>query len=155
MIGCSNDRLFRRLCTALNREDWPSDPRFTTNVLRVRNRAELEGSLQTIFKEKPTAHWTALLDAHDVAVSPIQNAGQVLNDPQLEALGQLEAMHLPGNCDTPISIPRLPFELSQTPPAIAGPPPMHGEHGRAILSEAGYSESEIEQLVRAGVCKLP
>lgn len=155
MIGCSNDRCFRRLCTALDREDWLSDPRFASNVLRVRNRAELEGGLQTIFKDRPTAHWTALLDTHDVAVSPIQNAGQVLNDPQLAALGQLEAMHLPGNVDRPISIPRLPFELSETPPAIAGPPPMHGEHARAILIEAGYSASEIEQLVRDGVCKLP
>src|SRR5205807_5137967 len=53
MIGCSNDRLFRRLCTAIDRQDWFSDPRFATNVLRVRNRGDLEGGLQTIFKEKP------------------------------------------------------------------------------------------------------
>jgi crotonobetainyl-CoA:carnitine CoA-transferase CaiB-like acyl-CoA transferase len=155
MIGCSNDRLFRRLCTALNREDWFSDARFASNILRVHNRAELEGGLQTLFKEKSTAHWTALLDAHDVPVSPIQNTGQVLDDPQLAALGQLQAMHLPGNAATPVVIPRLPFELSETPSAIGGPPPMHGEHARSILTEAGYSESEIEQLVNAGVCKLP
>ena len=155
MIGCSNDRLFRRLCTAIEREDWLSDPRFASNVLRVQNRTALEGGLQSIFRQKPTAHWVALLDTHDVPVSPIQNAGQVLNDPQLTALGQLQSVNLPGNGSTPIAIPRLPFELSHTPPVITGPPPMHGEHARSILTEAGYSESEIEELARDGVCKLP
>ena len=32
MIGCSNDRLFRRLCTALDRPDWAADPRFGAAV---------------------------------------------------------------------------------------------------------------------------
>ena len=152
MIGCSNDRLFRRLCKALDRGEWSADPRFASNVLRVRNREALEGGLQELFKEKRTAHWTELLDAHDVPVSPIQTAGQVLDDPQLAALEQLKNVCLNGSS---IAIPHLPFELSETGTEIAGPPPAHGEHGRCVLSEAGYSDVEIEQLAREGVCKLP
>lgn len=155
MIGCSNDRLFRRLCTALDRMDLFNDPRFASNVLRVQNRAALEGGLATMFHDKPDAHWIALLDAHDVPICPIQNTGEVLADPQLAALGQLHELNLTGNSDTPIAVPHLPFELSETPTSIAGPPPQHSEHARDILTEAGYSESEIDDLVQRGVCKLP
>jgi len=156
MIGCSNDRLFRRLCTALDRPEWAEDPRFAGNVQRVCHRDELEGGLlQAEFKQKPTAHWTDLFDKHDVPVSPIQTAGQVLEDPQLEALGQMETLFLPGHEDRAVAVPRLPFELSKTPAEMLEGPPALGQHGRAILAEAGYAETEIEELVRSGVCKLP
>lgn len=152
MVGCSNDRLFRRLCTALGHSEWCSDPRFATNVLRVRNRGELEGLLQGIFAVHPTAHWIALLDEHDVPVSPVQTAGQVLEDPQLAALGQLQSIALNG---ASVAVPALPFELSRSPERNTAPPPMHGEHSRSILIEAGYTDPEIEQLVFDGVCRLP
>jgi crotonobetainyl-CoA:carnitine CoA-transferase CaiB-like acyl-CoA transferase len=154
MVGVSNERMFRRLCTALDRPEWLSDPRFATNPLRVQHCRELEAELQKIFKDHPAAHWTALFDEHDVPVSPVQNAEQVLNDPQLAALGQLGTMTL-ADQHAEVAVPRLPFELSITPAELASAPPMHGEHGRAILTEAGYSDGEIEQLVASGVCKLP
>jgi crotonobetainyl-CoA:carnitine CoA-transferase CaiB-like acyl-CoA transferase len=54
----------------------------------------------------------------------------------------------------PAKIPRLPIGLSLTPPSIAGPPPKLGEHGRAILQEAGYSEAEISELVQSRACVI-
>ena len=154
MVGVSNERMFRRLCAALDRPEWLTDPRFATNPLRVRHCIELEAELQKLFREHPTSHWVALFDKHDVPVSPVQNAEQVLADPQLAALGQLGTLTL-ADQRTDVAVPRLPFELSKTNPDLAAPPPAHGEHGRAILSEAGYSPSEIEQLAASGVCRLP
>ncbi|HEY1240819.1 MAG TPA: hypothetical protein VGF16_09695, partial [Bryobacteraceae bacterium] len=49
-------------------------------------------------------------------------------------------------------LPRLPIDLSLNPPAIQGPPPAVGEHTTTILREAGCSETEIEELLRSGVC---
>jgi len=155
MIGVSNDRMFKRLATALDHPEWISDPRFATNVLRVKNRNELDGELQKLFREKPTAHWTALFDAHNIPVSPIQNAEQVLNDPQVAAIGQMESIALPGYENRSVKVPRLPVSLSRTKPDVLGPPPTLGEHGLEILKEAGYDEAEIAQLVESGICKLP
>jgi crotonobetainyl-CoA:carnitine CoA-transferase CaiB-like acyl-CoA transferase len=90
-----------------------------------------------------------------VPVSPIQTAGQVLEDPQLAALEQMETLFLPGHEDREVLVPRLPFELSKTPAETLDAPPALGQHGRAILYEAGYTETEIDELVRSGVCKLP
>jgi crotonobetainyl-CoA:carnitine CoA-transferase CaiB-like acyl-CoA transferase len=52
-------------------------------------------------------------------------------------------------------LPRLPIGLSLTPPAFQGPPPGVGEDGRAILHEAGYSDAEVDDLIRIGVCGIP
>jgi crotonobetainyl-CoA:carnitine CoA-transferase CaiB-like acyl-CoA transferase len=155
MIGVSNDRMFKRLCGALDCPEWISDPRFSTNILRVKNRAELDGELQKLFREKPTAYWAELFDAHNVPVSPIQNAGQVLDDPQVQALGQMENVSLPGFEDQPVTSPRLPLTLSLTNSEVLGPPPTLGGQGREILKDAGYSDAEIAQLIDAKICELP
>ena len=152
MIGISNDRLFRRLCAAIEREDWLADPRFSTNASRVRNRADLEGPIADLVCKKPTEHWLALFKQHDVPGDAVQNAEQVMDDQQAAALDQLAEVVLDGEGSA--KIPRLPIGLSLTPPVVAGPPPKLGEHGRAILLEAGYSEAEIDELVRSRACAI-
>jgi crotonobetainyl-CoA:carnitine CoA-transferase CaiB-like acyl-CoA transferase len=149
MIGISNDRLFRRLCTAVGRADWAADPRYSTNVDRVRNREILEAELAGLMREKPSAEWLRVFTENDVPSDAVQNAEQVMHDPQIAALGQLAAIALAGQ--EPAEVPRLPIGLSLTPPSPAGPPPALGEHTRIILSEAGYTAIEIAELIRSKV----
>ena len=149
MIGVSNDRVFKRFCTAMERPEWAVDPRFVTNVLRAQNRPALDSEIQARFLTAGLGHWTEVLDKHDVPVSPIQTAEQVLTDPQVVAVGQLQLVDLPGEDHASAMIPRLPFSLSVNPPAIAGPPPRLGEHGRDILRDAGYTDTQIGELLSA------
>jgi crotonobetainyl-CoA:carnitine CoA-transferase CaiB-like acyl-CoA transferase len=93
-------------------------------------------------------HWVALLNEHDIANDPIQKPGQVLNDPQAAALQLFTQIALTG--EQPVVLPRLPIGLSLTPPVPQGPPPGVGQHGRAILREAGFSEDEIAKLMGQG-----
>ncbi|HLI29739.1 MAG TPA: CoA transferase, partial [Terriglobia bacterium] len=158
LIGISSDRLFVRLCNAVNRPEWARDPRYATASERLRNREQLESELAAVFKTAPRASWLAQLDEHGVPSEAIQTVGQVLNDPQLAALGQLETVALPSETDEqPIAaqIPRLPVNFSETPARIGGPPPELGEHGWDILKEAGYDEQEISRLAESGVIWLP
>jgi crotonobetainyl-CoA:carnitine CoA-transferase CaiB-like acyl-CoA transferase len=150
MLGISGDRAFHRLCSALGHEEWAADPRFRTNPDRVANVDQLENLIAGVLRTQPTSHWVALFDEHDIANDPIQSAHQVLEDPQAAALGLFTKINLTG--EQPILLPRLPIGLSLTPPSPQGPPPRVGQHGRVILEEAGYSDAEIEELFRAGVC---
>lgn len=150
MIGVSSDKAFHRLCEALDRPDWAGDLRFHTNADRVRNVEVLEQLICGVLRHKPVSHWSVVLDRHDVANDPLQNAEQVIADRQARALGQLEEIALGG--ETPALAPRLPIGLSLAPPRIQGPPPGPGEHTREILLEAGYGDNEIEDLHRCGVC---
>jgi crotonobetainyl-CoA:carnitine CoA-transferase CaiB-like acyl-CoA transferase len=148
MIGISSDQAFRRLAEALDRPEWAEDPRFRTNQDRVRNTPELDRSISGVMAKHPVSHWTAVLDARDVANDPVQTPEQVMADRQVAALGQLEEVCLDGEGAL---MPRLPLGFSLTPAAIQGPPPEVGEHSRAILREVGYSDEEIRELMESGV----
>jgi crotonobetainyl-CoA:carnitine CoA-transferase CaiB-like acyl-CoA transferase len=154
LIGVSNDPLFAKFCLALERPEWVQDSRFTTNSKRRENRAELDKLLSALLRKQSTAHWQMKFDECGVPASPLQTAGQLLHDPQLAAIEQLEEIELAGVKDGSVRIPHLPINLSLTPPGISGPPPQLGEHGSAILREAGLSEEEIEDLVNRGLVQL-
>jgi alpha-methylacyl-CoA racemase len=64
--------------------------------------------------------------------------------PHLAARGTFATEH---GAVQPAPAPRF----SRTPGAIAAPPPLRGEHGRAILTEFGFSAAEIEALAPAAV----
>src|SRR3984893_9946834 len=152
MIGISNDRLFRRLCAALARKEWAEDPRFRSNTNRVKHRDELDALIVELLRAYPTSHWTDVFNKFDVPNDAVQNTEQVIEDPQVAALDQLAEIVLAG--EHPVAVPRLPIGLAATPAAVSGPPPQLGEHSGAIRREAGYSDAEIEELVRLGVCAI-
>jgi crotonobetainyl-CoA:carnitine CoA-transferase CaiB-like acyl-CoA transferase len=153
MLGISSDRQFHRLAEALGHPEWATDPRFQANPDRVANVDELESLIAGVFRTQPTSHWVALLDEHDIANDPIQSPSQVLEDPQAAALRYFAQLNLPG--EQPVVLPRLPVELSLTPPAFQASPPSTGEHGRDILHEAGYTDAQIEDLICSGACSMP
>ena len=150
MIGISNDRLFRRLCKALDRMEWLDDPCYRSNAERCRNRAGLEGKITDLLRTKPIAHWVAVFKANDVPNDVVQNAGQVLEDPQLAAVNAFVEVGLSG--EEPVVVPRLPISLSRNPVSPAGAPPELGQHSRAILREAGYLDPDIDDLIQGGAC---
>ena len=137
MLGISSDRQFQRLCQALGHEEWAADPRFRRNPDRVANVDELERLIGEVLRTQPTAHWVALLDECDIANDPIQSPGQVLQDPQAAALGLFTQIEFEGRRTRgPAALADRAFKDAA---CSQGPPPAVGEHGRAILQEAGYS----------------
>ena len=152
MIGISSDQAFKRLCGALGQSCWADDPRFFTNSDRVRNTPELDKGISEILARHDTAWWAEVFAKHDIAFDPVQTADQVMADRQLAALGLLEEVPLPGEAS--VHIPKLPLGFSLTPAAIAGRPPILGEHTTAILREASYADAEIEELLRQGICEV-
>ncbi len=152
MLGISNDRQFRRLSQCLGHAEWASDPRFLSNVLRVENRPALDAGLAEVFAGNVRDHWIALLEEADIPVSSIQTASELLRDPQLLALEQMHRLDLGKGS---VLVPKLPFALSESPAQAGKSLPQLGEHGREILLEAGYSDSEIDALGASGVCMLP
>jgi crotonobetainyl-CoA:carnitine CoA-transferase CaiB-like acyl-CoA transferase len=145
LIGISNDRLFERLSDAVGLE---SDARFAANAGRVEHRGALDALLASIFAQRTTAEWIAILDDAGVPASAIQSAGELLRDPQLASLGQMSEA-LPG-----LLAPDLPLEFSQALPAPS-PPPHLGEHTRAVLSEGGFTHQEIDSLAERRIIECP
>ena len=154
LIGVSTDRLFARLCMALEHIEWTKDSRFATNSGRLENREQLCEEMASVLKESPTQEWLKRFDEYGVPVSPVQGVGELLNDFQLAALDQLQEIDLPNIEEPTVRLPRLPVEFSLDPKSIVGPPPQLGEHGREILTEIGLSDGEMASLALRGVIRI-
>ena len=90
VIAAGNDRLWCKLCAVLGLAHLADDERFTTNRLRYANRAELTRLIEEALGARDADAWLVLLGAAGTPAAPINDAGQVLAEPQVEAVGMLE-----------------------------------------------------------------
>jgi crotonobetainyl-CoA:carnitine CoA-transferase CaiB-like acyl-CoA transferase len=148
-IGVGSERQWRRLCVTMGIPELAEDPRFATNGDRVSNRAELRAVLAARFRERPSADWTAVLEAGEIPVGPINDVVAAFASPEAEALGMtVEQEHPAWGVIRQVGIP---FRLSETPASIRTPPPSLGEDTDAILGELGYAADEIAEFRARGV----
>jgi crotonobetainyl-CoA:carnitine CoA-transferase CaiB-like acyl-CoA transferase len=153
-LGVGNDRQYQRLCELAGRPDLWADVRFRTNADRVTHRAELIPLLQEVFRTRPTADWIEALNAAGIPIGPINDVPAVFRHPQVIAREMRQTIEHP----LVGTIPQLGpvAKLSETPASIYRPPPLLGEHTRAILrDELDCTEEEIahlqqEQVIGAG-----
>jgi crotonobetainyl-CoA:carnitine CoA-transferase CaiB-like acyl-CoA transferase len=143
-IAGANDRLWRRLATALGLASMADDPRFASNVERVKHRRELESALSEAIGRHDREPLLALLDSHGVPATPVNTVDQVLRDPQTAARRIIERVVHPRLGDIPVV--GTPVKFSGMRPGVRRPAPGRGEHTDAVLAEIGYSPAEIAEL---------
>ncbi len=135
VVSCGNDRLYQSFCHLIGRDDLATDPRFTTNPQRVRNRKELIPILQELFLQRDTDDWLAELRAAGIPCGPINTVSQVFRDPQIQARG------LVWECEHPtagtIKLSGSPIHLSETPTRLYKAPPLLGEDNETVPAIAG------------------
>ena len=147
-VAVGSEGLWQKFCAALE-IPIAGDPRFATNAERVRHRLELLEALLPIFARRTTAEWTQRLLAAGVPAGPLYSMHEVMEDPQVRQREMVVELQHPRA--GPIRVNGVPVKLSDTPGAVAAPPPMLGEHSDAILSELGCAADEIAALRRDGV----
>ena len=142
MVAAAHDRLFRRLCVAIDLPELPKDPRFGTNPARVENRVALGETLGARFAEDTSDAWLERLGAAGVPAAPVQDVVAVAAHPQTEALAMFEPeVRALGH---PLHVDGDRIRNRTRAPAL-------GADSRELLLEAGYSSEEVEALVASGV----
>ena len=87
LLGVEADRMWPKLLRAIERTTWADDDRFATTRARRHNCAALVAALDEVFAMRPRADWTSAFDAHDVWWAPVNDAADVVADPQAVATG--------------------------------------------------------------------
>ena len=147
------DGHWRRFFPLVGRPDLLSDPRFADHGARTRHVREIYAEVASILRTRTTADWMRDLRAADIPCSPANRIGDLLADPHLDAVGFFGQQDHP--TEGRLRTMRVASSWSATPPGMPSPAPNLGEHGRALLAEAGCSDSEIAAWQDEGALVLP
>ncbi|MFQ5854709.1 MAG: CaiB/BaiF CoA transferase family protein [Anaerolineae bacterium] len=138
-LAVQNEGQWERFCNVvLRRPDLVENPRFWTNELRVKHRAELESLIEEVLAEDTRGSVTERLEAADVPFGALNDVADLLDHPQLAARDRWFEVDSPSG---PVRVLAHPFNLlgvSQKAGAI----PALGEHTEEVYRELGLSLAE-------------
>ena len=153
LAGAGSEDMWRRACQVLGRDDLVTDRRFADNAGRVAHRDELTEAFESVLTTQPTRYWLARCHEAGVPAAEVQDLSQVLELPQLAALGSVQELSQRGGGSYRLIGPPLRMDLATL--AYPGPAPVLGADTRALLTSTGLTASEIDELVAGGVAVAP
>jgi crotonobetainyl-CoA:carnitine CoA-transferase CaiB-like acyl-CoA transferase len=150
VLAVGNDSQFRTFCDVAGLPEVKADARFTTNALRVANRADLIASLTPALLTRTTAAWIEALEAAHVPCGPINTIDKVFVDPQVKARGMQHDMVRSDGTTLPLV--SNPIKMSITPPEPRHAPPSLGaDTDERLGALLGLSEDALNDLRTKGI----
>lgn len=148
VLAVGTDKQFEELSSILGQPALATDPRFTTNINRVKHREALKEILQQLIREFERESLLELLREKNIPAGGVYNMKEVFEQPEAREI-LIEGITSDGikmrGVRTVVFKPE--GELVQLKP-----PPHLGEHTLMILKDMlGYNSSKIEELIREGV----
>ncbi|MFQ5873140.1 MAG: CaiB/BaiF CoA transferase family protein [Dehalococcoidia bacterium] len=149
-IACGNEAFWTKLCTTLGLEEYLSDPRFEEAPWNFQEEDQVRviAAIGEVIKRRPHDHWLELFDREDVPCASAGSRDEFVEDPQVLHNRMMVELKDPMLGDTRQM--GIPVSLPLTLGGIMGAAPRRGEHGNEILSELGYSQSELGRLKSNG-----
>lgn len=140
-----NDKLFERLCQAIDRTDLLEDERFADREDRADHHDELIEELERSFTDRHYLDLAEYLNEEGIPAGPVRDIGQIVDgDPQVEARDMIiETENLTTESMTKIA--QLPLRFGNIELTNDSPPEL-GEDTEAVLSEWGVSGNAREEI---------
>jgi crotonobetainyl-CoA:carnitine CoA-transferase CaiB-like acyl-CoA transferase len=150
MVTLVNEPQYKRLCTAIERDDLASDPRFVDFAGRADCADALISQLREVFLTQSTETWLSRLHAADIIAERILNPGEWLRNAHVEATKAAVCQDTPGV--GPVYTPRTPGIAGLSEDRLC-PAPDIGQDSTAVLMEAGIDRSCIDELIKDGAVR--
>lgn len=131
VIGGNGDSIFKRLMTAIGREDLGQDPLLAGNAGRAARVDELDAAITAWTVQRPVSVVVDTLQAARVPVGRIYTARDIAEDPHYRARGMIERIVTASGLA--LDVPGVVPKLSATPGAIRSLAPRLGEHNAELL----------------------
>jgi len=149
VLAVGNDGQWRRFCRAASADELLNDRRFTTNPLRVENRAILIPLLEPLLRSRSTAQWQEVLSAADVPHGPVLDYEALFAHPQ--AVARDLRVTVRDSQGHPVDLVNSPFRIAGATLAEFRPPPGLGADTTAVLRDIlGIDNEQLAALKQQG-----
>ncbi|MBS0526460.1 MAG: CoA transferase [Proteobacteria bacterium] len=149
-LSASTQGMAERVLVKIGKPELVKDPRFATNIERVKNGLELDRMIGEFVGARDLAENLEYFDEAGVTIGPVYDIGQITRDDYVlerEALIEIPDTEM-GELPTHPVVPRM----SGAPGALRWQAPKVGEHNEALLKPL-LGEAEYAKLKQAGVIK--
>jgi formyl-CoA transferase len=144
-----NTEMWRAFVTAIGREDLLTDARCVDAKTRWKYEAELNEIVRAWTRSRTKQEVMEVLGAAGVPCGAVLDTGEILDDPHLNARGQIHTIDHPTRGT--FRLPGCPVHLSDSP-APTTAPPLAGQHTVEILGDMlGMSKDDVALLQARGV----
>ncbi|MFO1295973.1 MAG: CoA transferase [Rubrivivax sp.] len=144
LIAGNGDSIFKRLMSAIGRDDLGSDPALANNAGRVQRVAEIDAAIGAWTAKRPSADVLAVLGEAKVPAGRVYTAKDIVEDPHYRARDMI--LTQPTRDGYEVEVPGIVPKLMGTPGRLRSPAPGLGDDTDAVLGELGYSEADIAAL---------
>jgi crotonobetainyl-CoA:carnitine CoA-transferase CaiB-like acyl-CoA transferase len=146
-ITAMREQHYVSLMEVLGRPELADDERYNTRDKRIAREAELMPIIREAFVARTTEDWAAALTDAGVMNSPVATYDQFMSHPHVAAVGSLAWANQDGVGRVPLAnIPGVDAIVHSSTAMVAAP---HvGQHTEEILREHGFSDDDIDALVR-------
>jgi len=149
VIGANADSIFKRLMTAIGREDLANDPALARNEGRVTRTEELDEAIGGWCAQHDLERVLEVLASAEVPSGKIYDVADIVRDVHYQARGMLETHRLSDGAA--LKLPGIVPKLSDTPGTTRWVGPALGAHTGEVLRALGYADRDIERLRADGV----
>ncbi|MEY3672517.1 MAG: hypothetical protein RI904_2174 [Pseudomonadota bacterium] len=149
LVAGNGDSIFKRLMTAIGRDDLGNDPQLENNDGRVKRVAELDHAIGEWAKTVSTDKALEILDSVAVPAGRIYTVADIANDPHYKARENIQSIQMRDG--STLSVPGVIPKLSRTPGTIKTLAPDIGQNTDEILRSIGLSELQVASLKERGV----
>ncbi len=149
LVAGNGDSIFKRLMTAIGRDDLGNDPQLENNDGRVKRVAELDHAIGEWAKTVSTDKALEILDSVAVPAGRIYTVADIANDPHYKARENIQSIQMRDG--STLDVPGVIPKLSRTPGTIKTLAPEIGQNTDEILRSIGLSDLQVASLKERGV----
>jgi formyl-CoA transferase len=131
LVAGNGDSIFKRLMTAIGRDDLGRDPQLAGNAGRVARVAEIDAAIGAWTTPRTVVEVLDVLNRAAVPAGRIYTAKDIAEDPHYRARGMLQRVTTAEGLE--LDVPGIVPKLSLTPGAITRRAPRLGEDNDAVL----------------------
>jgi crotonobetainyl-CoA:carnitine CoA-transferase CaiB-like acyl-CoA transferase len=151
VVPVSSPTMWRRFCAVLGRDELAADPRFATNLDRVRHRDELNALIVPLIKALSASEFLERCWTHGVAAGRVNSMADVLATRELWESESLVSLH-DDRLGRSVAMPGVVPRMSGTPGRVRWVGPEAGQDTEGILRDVlGLSGEDVDELVDHGV----